>query len=316
MTFDGVSKLRVESLRPKRRRRGAGGVALAAAALALGACGGGDDGGGGGGREKGSSKDAAERLCQTYRTAVTDVRYTAREPRGRARDFRNAERAARAVRRGTSAGELDAAGPDYLRLLDTVAGAYRAAATAAGRNDQTGLGRALDIAEPGDEALDTAADRAGLTECSLDEPRPGRESRVSQSGFPALLVPKGPRVPPNSEETAQAYPIDARNQEAIVLVRGPRLSTGRIPVEQAAERFETDPLEGQKIEPAGESGDEQVPMRRFRYTSAQDRGTIHVFSGQGNLWLISCSSRLPDGPSPALNDACDRAAQTAGFLMF
>ena len=151
MTFDGVSKLRVESMGPKRRRRGAGGVALAAAALALGACGG-DDDGGGGGSEKGSSTNAAERLCQTYRTAVTGVRYTAREPRERARDFRDAERTARAARRGTSAGELDAAGPDYLRLLDTVAGAYRAAATAAGRNDQTGLGRALDIAEPGDEA--------------------------------------------------------------------------------------------------------------------------------------------------------------------
>lgn len=300
-----------KSLRRARRDRGTA-VALAAAALALGACGGGNGGGGG---ERPSGKDAAERLCQTYRTAVTDVRFKG-GPRDQARDFRAAAQAARAARRGTSANVLGTDGADYLRFLDTVAGAYDAAAAASRRNDQLRLNQALDVGEPGDEALDIAADRSGLNECSLDEPRPGRESRVSQSGFPALLVPKAPAVPPNAEETAQAYPIDASNQEAIVLQRGPRLSTGRIPVEQAAERFENDPIEGQRVEPAGESGDSQVPMRRFRYTSARDRGTVDVFSGQGSLWLMACSSRLPDGPSPALTAACDRAAQTAGFLMF
>jgi len=176
------------------------------------------------------------------------------------------------------------------------------------------LGRALDIAEPGDEALDTAADRAGLTECSLDEPRPGRESRVSQSGFPALIVPQGPRVPPSPDQRTQVYPLGP--DEAIVLERGPQIPTGTVSPARAAQAFNNPRSGFNSLEPTGALGDEQVPMRGYHHTNKEDSGTLAAFSGQGHIWGMVCASRRPGGPSPKLKGACGRAAETAGFLMF
>lgn len=304
------------------------GSTIVLASVALAACGGEDERGkpqeppGGGADEPGkpqgppgggASKAAAERLCQAYRTAVTDIRSSGL-PRDQAADFRAAARAARAARR--KARGLGSGGADYTRLLDVVARAYNVAASARERGDSEGFSRALDTGEPADEALDTAADRAGLSACSLDEPHPGQESRVSQSGFPALLVPKGPRVPPDRNNRRQAYPLDPRGEEAIVLERGPRLATGRIPAAEAAKRFTDSGPSAQSLRPAGSAGDQQVPMRRFRYDDPRGRGSIDVFSGQGHIWILACSSRRPSGPSPTLRRACDRAATGAGFLMF
>ncbi|MDQ3588425.1 MAG: hypothetical protein M3375_08775 [Actinomycetota bacterium] len=243
---------------------------------------------------------------------MTEVRFNG-SPADQAEDFRDAGGVARAARKGTPRAGLGAAAHDYQKTLDALIAAYEDAATALAKRDSRTFDRALDAAEPADEALDTLADRAGLGRCSLDEPRAGRESRVSQSGFPALIVPKGQRVPPSPDQSSQAYPLS--RDEAIVLERGPKIS-GTVPAARAARAFEDSDPDFRTVKPIGPLGDEQVPVRGYRYEDDKDRGTVAVFSGQGHLWLMVCSSRRPNGPSPELESACTRAAETVGFLMF
>ncbi len=301
-------------------------IALTALMVSLGGCGGGDGETPARAPDPGpSSTDAArpppsgrpprpaERLCSEYRQAVTEIRFNG-SPADQAKDFRAAARVARAARKKTGANGLGPGGRGYLDALDTLIPAYEDAAAAAAKRDSEAFDRALDAAEPADEALDTFADRAGLERCSLDEPRKGRESRVSQSGFPALIVPKGQRLPPSPNQSSQAYPLGP--DEAIVLERGPEIPTGTVPPARAARAFRESDPDFRRLEPIGALGDEQVPVRGYRYEHEKDRGTVAVFSGQGHLWLMVCSSRRPNGPSRMLESACARAAETAGFLMF
>jgi len=292
--------------------------------LALGGCGEDDEGSperapereeareGGRGRGRPSSS-TAERLCSKYRQAVSDVRFNGSSSE-QAEDFRAAARAARAARKGTDRSELGAGGRAYLDALDTIIPAYEEAAAAAAKKDMGAFDRALDAAEPADEALDTFADRAGLERCSLDEPRVGLESRFSQSGFPALIVPKGPRVPPSPDQSTQVYPVGP--DESIVLERGPQIPTGTVLPARAARAFNNPRSGFHRLESTGALGDEQVPMRAYRYRNKEDSGTLAAFSGQGHIWGMVCASRRPGGPSTKLTRACRRAAETAGFLMF
>lgn len=299
-------------------------LALVAAAAGVVACGGeGDDGDkSGNGRINGpvtsqsrpqpAAETRAEGLCRRYREAVTDVRLSASDS-DQAADFRSAAKAARAARSGTRPQDLSPPGRPYLQSLALVARAYEQAAAAKERGDEPAFNRALDVAEPTDERLDTFADVGGLKRCSLDEPkRP--EKRVSQSGFPALIVPDGPLVPPQDNKVV--YPLDS--DEVIVAQRGPKTATGRVALDVAARRFEPAAKGPLNLREVGDVGDHQAPMRRYRYAVAggSTRGLMHVFSGQGRLWLLYCSSKRPGGPSPRLLRACDRAVKSAGFLMF
>ncbi len=266
-----------------------------------------------GGRGRGGpSSSTAERLCSKYRQAVTNVRFSGSSSE-QAEDFRAAARAASAARKGASPGELGAGGRAYLGKLDTIIPAYEKAAAAAAKMDRAAFDRALDVAEPADEALDTFAERAGLERCSLNEPLAG-ESRVSQSGFPALIVPKGRRVPPSPDQRTQVYPLGP--DESIVLERGPQIPTGTVSPARAAQAFNNPRSGFRRLEPTGALGDDQVPMRGYRYKNKGDSGILAAFSGQGHIWGLVCASRRQGGPSPKLNGACGRAAETAGFLMF
>lgn len=299
-------------------------VVLIGLVLALGGCG--EDGEGSpegaperkenrdGGRGRGGpSSSTAERLCSKYRQAVTDVRFSGSSSE-QAEDFRAAARAASAARKGASRGEVGAGGRAYLDTLDTIIPAYEKVAAAAAKKDRAAFDRALDAAEPADEALDRFAERAGLERCSLNEPRAGVESRFSQSGFPALIVPKGRRVPPSPDQRTQVYPLGP--DESIVLERGPQISTGTVSPARAAQAFNNPRSGFHRLEPTGALGDDQVPMRGYRYENKEDSGILAAFSGQGHIWGMVCASRRPGGPSPKLKGACGRAAETAGFLMF
>lgn len=293
-------------------------TALIGLMLALGACGGdaeetpkraGDTPEAAQGGNRAPSR-TAERLCSSYRRAVTNVRFNGSSS-DQAEDFRAAASVARAARKGTSQGELGSAGRDYLKRLDTLVSAYAAAAAAAAKKDRGAFERALDAAEPADESLDILANKAGLERCSLDEPRTS-ESRVSQSGFPSLIVPKGERFPPSPDR--QVYPLNP--DESIVLERGPQITTGTFSPVRAGRALDNPRSGFNGLEATGAVGDDQVPMRGFSYKNADDRGSVAAFSGQGHMWLLVCASRRPQGPSARLKRACARAAETAGFLMF
>lgn len=287
--------------------------------VALAGCGGDDGGGdsnGGGGRgsegERGGAA-AAEALCGEYRKAVAAVRFQGTDPE-QAADFTAAAKAARAAQSGTKPGDLTRLGPEYLRSLATVAGAYERAASAKAKRDSNAFNRALDVGEPADDNVDGIARRGGLERCALGAVGAG-EAGVSQSGFPALAVPKAAfgKVPPSTDNRLAAYPLD--REEALLLQRGPKLPTGSVSADEAARRFEA---VGSSLAPkqVGPSGNKLVAMRKFAYKSSQGAGTAHAFSGQGNLWLLFCQSRRSGGPSPQLERACDRAVATLGFLMF
>lgn len=256
----------------------------------------------------------AERLCRRYRDAVTNVRLGGSSV-DQAEDLDAVAAAARKARANTDANDLAVErGRQYLETLDRLILAYREAADAKRGNDDERFNRALDVAEPGDEALDTLADLSGLKDCSLDEPRhDGTESRVSQSGFPALIVPKGPRSPPTTDDRNVFYGVGSGAR--IGLSRAYKLPTGRVSPDEAADLFEKRLPSGRKIEPAGSAGDRQVPMRRYRLGEQGGAGTGYVFSGQGHLWLLVCQDPA-GGDDSRLNAACERAVDSAGFLMF
>lgn len=259
-------------------------------------------------------RSEAERICQRYRDAVTNVRLGGSATE-QADDLDTVAEAARKARANTAAGDLEgAAGRQYLETIARLARAYREAADAKRENDTERFNRALDVAEPSDERLDTLADLSGLKDCSLDEPRrDGTESRLSQSGFPALIVPKGPRLPPSTDDSSISYLVgsDAR----IALSRGPKLPTGRVSPDEAAKILKDRPPSQLKLEPAGSTGDRQAPMRRYRLGEGGGAGTLYAFSGQGHVWVLVCQTR-GGRDDPRLDAACERAVDTAGFLMF
>jgi len=263
--------------------------------------------------ERSTAAVEAEKLCQGYRDAVTDVRLNG-SPADQAGDFEAVGDAARKARANTDTAGLEGPrGRQYLATLDRLVPAYREVSEAKRARDNERVSRALDVAEPADEALDTLADLSGLKDCSLDEPRHnGTESRVSQSGFPALIVPKGPRSPPTGDRNI-FYGVGPTAR--IGLARAYKLPTGRVSSDEAADIFENRLPSGRKIEPAGSAGDRQLPMRRYRLGEGGMAGTGYVFSGQGYLWLLVCQAPGGQG-DPRLDAACERAVETAGFLMF
>jgi hypothetical protein len=306
----------------RARSRLAGRLAIGGAACLLAvspvACGGGDDDGDGDGAES-----RAAQLCRDYRDAVTEVRFDGSEDQLEA-DFRAAAAAARAAAEGTSEQDLSVRAEDYLTALERLATAYDDAAEATAARDREGYNAALDVAEPTDDAFNGLAEAEGFESCALAAPA-ADEGGVSQSGFPAMAVPERafPGTPPtggDGVEQVVSYPLD--DAELLRLVRGPKLETGTVPLDEAAELFEGEFGEGfSSLEAAGDSGNELVEMRRYDYEQEEEEGstitgTAHVFSGQGNVWALDCSTDDPAGPSPELEQACERAVATLGFLMF
>lgn len=186
--------------------------------------------------ERSTAAVEAEKLCQGYRDAVTDVRLNG-SPVDQAGDFEAVGDAARKARANTDTAGLEGPrGRQYLATLDRLVPAYREVSEAKRARDNERVSRALDVAVPADEALDTLADLSGLKDCSLDEPRHnGTESRVSQSGFPALIVPKGPRSPPTGDRNI-FYGVGPTAR--IGLARAYKLPTGRVSSDEAADIFE------------------------------------------------------------------------------
>ncbi len=257
---------------------------------------------------------AAERLCSTYRQAVAKFRYSGSRKQ-QAADLRAAARAAEKALDETGEEDLLQEGPAYLEALDAIIPAYERAATAATTTKRRSPAYFIELAvlKSRDERLDTNAERAGLERCSLDEPRSG-EQRVSQAGFPTVIVPTGGGdVAPTKDQSSLLYPVSGK--ESIVLERGERIPTGTVSTARAARMFGRSHGRFRTLEATRALGDEQLPMRGYRYVRDRERGTLTVFSGQGHVWLIVCSSSRPQGPSRTLRRACRRAVATAGFMM-
>lgn len=90
------------------------------------------------------------------------------------------------------------------------------------------------------------------------------------------------------------YPLG--NGEQLGFDRVAKLKTGTVPVDEAAERFEAvwDEVfsSSSSLEPVGDSGNQLVAMRKYRYEQRAGQAT------------------------PARGAAFDRAVATLGFLMF
>lgn len=281
-------------------------AAVVAVGAVLAACGGGDEE-----EPPEPEESAALEACLDYRQAVTDVRAQAPDE-DQADDFDAASEAARAALEATDESDLEVGGADYVGRLEDLANAYAEAAEALRAGDESAFSSVLDFAEPADDELNGLAARGGLEGCALPVPE-ADETGVSQSGFPATVVPAS-GVPQPPSDSAIAYEVSS--EEAIVILRGPELDSGTLPIEETVSAFEEMAAASLAAEEVGEAGNPLVPMREYTYDDGTTGGTVFVFSGQGTLWLMQCAVMGSAEPSPELDAACDRAVEGLGFLMF
>lgn len=281
---------------------------MAAALLGLSACGGGDD------PEPVPETSAAEELCRDYRIAVGEIRVNAADD-DKSADFAAVAEAAEAAIAGTSAEDLSTGGEDYLSTMETLAEAAGMAADALASEDQDGYFAALDVAEPADDTIDGLAGDGGLETCALGQVAAG-EGGFSQSGYPALALPgDATPVPPGENTVTYTLP-----EGQIRLIDVTELPAGTVPTEESAAAFEEQFADTfSSLEPVGDSGNQLVPMTEYSYEIENGPelvgGIAHVFSGQGELWALDCSSAAPGEVSEDVRAACDRAVETLGFLI-
>lgn len=279
---------------------------LAAVAISLAACGGGEEDGP---PENPTANPEVLGACLEYRDAVAAVRFDA-TPEDQAADFEAASEAAGTARDATSEDDLTEGGEDYIGRMDDLSDAYADAAEALSADDQEAFSQVLDFAEPADDEVNGIAARGGLGDCALPVPEDG-EQGVSQSGFPAFVLPED-AVPQPPDEGFAAYELS--DDQAILVERGPVVETGVVPLEEAASRFDDEVAEMRGAEPVGDAGPELVPMREYTFDDGSAQGRLFVFSGQGYLWILQCANR--SGADPVDEAVCDRAVESAGFLMF
>lgn len=259
---------------------------------------------------------AAEDLCRDYRDAVTEVR-TKGLPADKTEDFAALAAATDAAIAGTDPEDLTTGGDDYLATLETLAEAYRQASEASERESKDDYFAALDVAEPADDMLDGLAGDGGLASCALGEVE-SDEQGVSQSGYPALALPADATPVPPGENTV-TYSLPEGSIRLIDVQSLPE--GGTVPPEEAATAFEETFSETfSSLEPVGDSGNELVPMTEYSYEFEDGSeivpGITHVFSGQGELWALDCSSGESGEIPDTVQAACDRAVETLGFLIF